>query len=201
MKELAQNTSQIRPQSRAETLTRRGFVLSAGAGITAACSGGTSSKARFRIDDNVSQAIRQMKAELPFTADIAERAAGMLVMPKIRKAGFGIGGSYGEGALLIGGASVDYYNLVAASFGFQAGAQQFSSVLFFMDSEHLRKFRERPGWTLGADLEYTLLDSGSGAAGISSNTAPKAVYAIVFNQAGLLVGASIEGSKYSRVVR
>lgn len=195
------NTAQKTPSSRMQTLSRRGFILSAGAGMTAACSGGTKNRARDRINSNVSRAVQDMQSQHPFTVDLANNAAGMLVMPKIRKAGFGLGGSYGEGALLIGGATVDYYNLIAASFGFQAGAQQFASVLFFMDSDHLRKFRERDGWTLGADLEFTLLDSAAGAAGIDNNTYPDAVYAIVFNQAGLMAGVSLEGAKYSRIVR
>ncbi len=195
------NAAQKKPLTPVGTWSRRGFILSAGAGMTAACSGGTKNRARDRIDSNVANAVRDMKILHPFTVNLADNAAGMLVMPKIRKAGFGLGGSYGEGSLLIGGATVDYYNLIAASFGFQAGAQQFSSVLFFMDSDHLREFRERDGWTLGADLEFTLLDSAAGAAGIDNNTYPDAVYAIVFNQAGLLVGASLEGAKYSRIVR
>ena len=193
--------AQKSPLTQAGKWTRRGFILSAGAGMTAACSGGTKNRARDRIDNNVASAVRDMKILHPFTVDLSNNAAGMLVMPKIRKAGFGLGGSYGEGSLLIGGAPVDYYNLIAASFGFQAGAQQFSSVLFFMDSNHLREFRERDGWTLGADLEFTLLDSAAGAAGIDNNTYPDAVYAIVFNQGGLMVGASLEGAKYSRIVR
>ena len=193
--------AQKSPFTQAGKWTRRGFILSAGAGMTAACSGGTKNRARDRIDNNVASAVRDMKILHPFTVDLANNAAGMLVMPKIRKAGFGLGGSYGEGSLLIGGAPVDYYNLIAASFGFQAGAQQFSSVLFFMDSNHLREFRERDGWTLGADLEFTLLDNAAGAAGIDNNTYPDAVYAIVFNQGGLMVGASLEGAKYSRIVR
>ncbi len=193
--------AQKSPLTQAGKWTRRGFILSAGAGMTAACSGGTKNRARDRIDNNVASAVRDMKILHPFTVDLANNAAGMLVMPKIRKAGFGLGGSYGEGSLLIGGAPVDYYNLIAASFGFQAGAQQFSSVLFFMDSNHLREFRERDGWTLGADLEFTLLDNAAGAAGIDNNTYPDAVYAIVFNQGGLMVGASLEGAKYSRIVR
>jgi len=197
MKNVAQKT----PLPRMQTWSRRGFILSAGAGVTAACSGGTKNRARDRIDSNVQTAVQQMKLLHPFTVDLASKAAGMLMMPKIRKAGFGLGGSYGEGALLIGGATVDYYNLIAASFGFQAGVQQYSSVLFFMDSNVLRDFRERDGWTMGADLEFTLLDSGSGAAGIDNNTYPDEVYAIVFNQAGLLIGASLEGAKYSRVIR
>ncbi len=197
MQKMAQTTL----LAKASSWTRRGFILSAGAGVTAACSGGTSSNARDKIDRNVELALEQMKSELPFTSELATNAAGMLVMPRVSKAGFGFGGSYGEGALVIGSAPVDYYNLIAASFGFQAGAQQYSSVLFFMDGDHLQRFRSRAGWTLGADLEFTLLDSGAGAAGIDNNTVARAVYAIVFNQAGLLVGASIEGSKYSRVVR
>ncbi len=195
------NVAQKTPSSRMQTLSRRGFILSAGAGMTAACSGGTKSRARDRIDVNVQNAVSLMQSKYPFTVNLASQAAGMLVMPKIRKAGFGLGGSYGEGSLLIGGAPVDYYNLIAASFGLQIGAQKFSSILFFMDSDHLRKFRERDGWTLGADLEFTLLDSAAGAAGIDNTTYPEAVYAIVFNQGGLLIGASLEGAKYSRIVR
>ncbi len=180
--------------------TRRSFILSAGAGMTAACAGGTESTQRNKIDRNVEFAVQQMHAELPFTQQLSDDAAGMLVMPTITKAGLIIGGTYGEGSLLIGNAPVDYYNVAGASYGLQAGAQQYSSVLFFMDSEHLQSFRARNGWTLGADVEYTIVDN-SGAAGIDNNTIKDAVYSVVFNQAGLLAGISVEGSKYSRVVR
>ena len=180
--------------------TRRGFILSASAGVTASCARGTNSNDRLEIDRDVENSVAQMHREMPFTVDLANNAAGMLVMPKVSKAGFGFGGTYGEGSLLIGEAPVDYYNLVSASFGLQAGAQQYSSALFFMDANHLQKFRGKDGWTLGADLEYTLIDN-AGAAGVDNYTIKDAVYAIIFNQAGLLVGVSLEGSKYSRVVR
>ncbi|MCP5088441.1 MAG: twin-arginine translocation pathway signal sequence domain protein [Rhodobacteraceae bacterium] len=180
--------------------TRRGFILSAGAGLTTACAGGTESTARDRIDRDVDLALQQMQAELPFTSELVNSAAGMLVMPKVTKAGLIIGGTYGEGSLMIGNAPVDYYSVAGASYGLQAGAQQYSSVLFFMDSAHLQKFRARNGWTLGADVEYTIVDN-SGAAGIDNNTIKDAVYAVIFNQAGLLAGISVEGSKYSRIVR
>ena len=35
--------------------------------------------------------------------ELASKAKGILVFPSIVKAGIGIGGSYGEGALIIGG--------------------------------------------------------------------------------------------------
>ncbi len=180
--------------------SRRAFMASAAAGGLSACAGGTNSRARFTIDEKVVGAVQQMHSELPFTRQLMDDAAGVLVIPTVTKAGLIIGGSYGEGSLLIGEAPVDYYSVGAASYGLQAGGQQYSSALFFMDSEHLQKFRSRPGWTLGADVEFTVLDNAK-AAGVDNNTIDEAVYAVVFNQAGILVGVSIEGSKYTRIVR
>ncbi len=180
--------------------TRRGFIVTAGASLTSACAGGTESNARFKIDANVQNAIRQMEAEVPFTTSLVDSAAGMLVMPKITKGGLIFGGAYGEGSLLVGNAPVDYYNIVAGSWGLQIGAQQLAQVLFFMDENALQKFRSKPGWTLGADLEYTLIDNAD-AAGLDTNTTRDGVYSVVFGQAGLLVGVSLEGSKYNRIVR
>ena len=54
---------------------------------------------------------------------LADKAVGMLVMPLVTEAGFGVGGAYGRGALIVGGATVDYYAQAKASFGLQLGAQ------------------------------------------------------------------------------
>jgi len=180
--------------------TRRGFMATAGASLTTACAGGTESRARFKIDANVDAALRQMEAEIPFTSTLRSQSAGMLVMPKITKGGLVFGGSYGEGSLLVGEAPVDYYSIVAGSWGLQIGVQQIAQVLFFTDQNSLQKFRSKQGWTLGADLEYTLVDKAD-AAGLDTNTARDGVYGVVFGQAGLLVGLSLEGSKYNRIVR
>lgn len=181
-------------------VTRRGVVLGASAVALAGCANGVASNGAAKIDAQVQQALDRMHRELPFTVDLQRQAAGVLMIPLITKAGLIVGGAYGEGSLLIGDATVDYYSMAAASYGLQAGAQQYSSALFFMDSEHLAKFRARSGWTLGADLEYTVLDD-AGAAGIDTNNIAEEVYALVFGQAGILVGASIEGSKYTRIIR
>ena len=82
----------------------------------------------------------------------------------------------------------------------QIGVQQVAQILFFMDENALQKFRSKPGWTLGADLEYTLIDNAD-TAGLDSNTIRDGVYSVIFGQAGLLVGVSLEGSKYNRIIR
>jgi len=121
-------------------------------------------------------------------------------MPRVRRAGLGFGAAYGEGALLIGGAPVEYYSVAAASFGLQIGIQQYASAIFFTTEDRLSKFRRRDGWTVGADLEYTAWDQGE-AADIDSNTYKEETYGVVFSQEGLHVGATLEGSKYSRISR
>ena len=45
----------------------------------------------------------------PESRDIYNKSAGTLIMPRITKASFVVGGSYGEGVLKIGGAPVDFH--------------------------------------------------------------------------------------------
>ncbi len=180
--------------------TRRGLIVATGAMITGACSGGTNSGMNAQIDQDVGDAIQKMTHDLPYTQQLADRSAGMLVIPGIRKAGFVIGASYGEGALMIGDTPVDYYSVLAGSVGYQAGYQKITQVLFFLDEESLRGFRSRNGWTLGADLEFTVIDTANNF-GVETITHQTGIHALTVDQSGVLLGASLEGAKYSRVIR
>ena len=147
----------------------------------------------------MSEAFNFMYSALPDTQVLAGKAAGVLMMPVVTEAGFGIGGAYGRGALLVGGITVDYYSVTAASIGLQIGGQQYSHALFFMTQPALNNFRTSPGWVAGADLEYAV---SSNARTLSTDTTAllTPVIAVVFGQAGLLAGASLEGAKYTRII-
>ncbi len=123
----------------------------------------------------------------------------MLVMPLVTKAGFGIGGAYGRGALRIDGVTVDYYSAASGTVGLQIGAQQYSHVLFFMTSEALERFRRSPGWAAGADIEYTLNQEGENLTA-ETTTTMSPVIALIFGQAGLIAGATLKGTKYTRII-
>ena len=129
-----------------------------------------------------------------------KNASGTLIIPRITKAGFVLGGAYGEGVLRINEAPIDFYSLASASYGLQIGAQQYSNIIFFMTEEALQKFRVKDGWELGADAEVVFRDKGY-SLGISSKTISKPVYAVVFDQKGLLAGTSLVGAKFSRLIR
>ena len=119
-------------------------------------------------------------------------------MPLVTVAGFGFGGSYGRGALRVGGVTTDYYSAASGSFGFQIGAQQYAHALFFMTEAALADFRASSGFSVGGELEYALTSRGSAlAADTTTVTAP--VIGIIFGQAGLIAGATLEGTKYTRI--
>lgn len=176
--------------------SRRGAVLSALA--LAAC--GSASNSGAELDTRVDRALSDLFTSVPGTQDLADQAAGVLVIPSVTEAGLFVGGSYGEGALVIGGAKVGYFSAASASFGLQVGGQQYSHALFFMTPEVLAKFRQKDGWEIGVDAEYAVASEG-GALTVTSTSINKPVYAVIYGQKGLIVGASVEGLKYSRIVR
>lgn len=181
-------------------LTRRSFALGAMTTTTlSACGNGIGRNGAARIDARVDSTVNFMFNTYPGARDLASKATGMLVMPVVTEAGLGFGGSFGRGALRIGDTTVEYYSAASGSAGLQIGAQQFSTVLFFMTQEALTDFRRANGWAAGADIEYALNDRGESVrAETTTSLAP--VIAVVFAQAGFRAGATIEGTKYTRII-
>jgi lipid-binding SYLF domain-containing protein len=183
-----------------EMISRRGLLVAGGAtGLLAACGNGIGSGGAAQLDARVTETRAFLVSRYPGTQDLIDRAAGVLWMPLITEAGFGFGGAYGRGALRINDATVDYYSAAQASFGFQLGAQQYSHALFFMTDEALGQFRAANGWTIGADAKYALPDRG-GTIGADTNTTLSPVIALVFGQAGFIAGATLDGTKYTRIL-
>ncbi|WP_071675184.1 lipid-binding SYLF domain-containing protein [Nioella nitratireducens] len=181
-------------------LDRRTMIMGAvSLPLVSACGNGLSSNASQRIDARVDSAIDFMYANIPGTQNLMQNADGVLIMPLITEAGFGIGGGYGRGALRINGATVDYYSSASATFGLQIGAQQYAHALFFMTEESLRDFRYSSGWAVGGDVRYAVSNQG-GNIGTDTNSLLSPVIAIVFGQAGLIAGATLEGQRYTRIL-
>ena len=124
----------------------------------------------------------------------------MLVFPSIVKAGFGVGGEYGEGALLIRGRSAGYYNSVSASFGFQIGVQERSVIIAFMTEQALAQFRKTAGWKVGVDGSVAIVTVGVGGS-IDTNKITSPVVGFILDPKGLMYNLTLEGSKISRISR
>ena len=152
------------------------------------------------IDTGVDVTLEQFTKDIKGGKEFLESAKGVLAFPRVIKAGFVVGGSYGEGALRIGGKTVDYYSTVAASFGFLAGAQSVRVIIVFMQDDALNKFRESKGWEAGVDGSVTLVNIGASGT-IDTTTIKDPIVGFVFGNKGLMADISLAGSKYTKIVR
>jgi lipid-binding SYLF domain-containing protein len=152
------------------------------------------------IDATVREAVAELYEHSTAARELAAKASGMLVFPKVYKAGIGIGGEYGEGALLVGGRTVGYYSIAAGSIGFQLGAQRKSQVILFMNARELDKFRASDGWKAGIDGSVALATLGAGGQ-IDTETAKKPIIGFIFSNKGLMYNLTFEGSKITGIKR
>ena len=152
------------------------------------------------IDTGVDVALEQFKKDIKGGNEFLNSAKGVLVFPNVIKAGFVVGGAYGEGALRIEGQTADYYSTAAASFGFLAGAQSVRVIIVFMQEDALNKFRQSKGWEAGVDGSITLVNVGASGS-IDTTSIKDPIVGFVFGNKGLMADLSLKGSKYTKIVR
>lgn len=157
-------------------------------------------KTAKEINAEVNSALKVFPQHVKGGKEFLNAAKGVLVIPNIVKAGLGVGGEYGEGALRIGGKTVEYYSLAAGSIGFQIGAQKTNLILVFMQEEALKNFRQSSGWKAGVDGSVAFIDVGKGKS-IDTVNIKEPIVAFIFGQKGLMANATIEGAKFTKLVR
>ncbi len=152
------------------------------------------------IDIKVGAALDAFRGEVAGGDAFLARAAGVLVFPEVVKAGFGIGGEYGEGALLVGGKTVQYYSTAAASIGFQLGAQLKTVVIVFLDADALADFRASDGWEAGVDGSVALVELGAGK-DLNTTNVEQPIVGFIIGSKGLMYNLTLEGSKMTKIDR
>jgi lipid-binding SYLF domain-containing protein len=153
---------------------------------------------KTEINAGVDVALQKFATGVKGGREFLKAAKGLLVIPRIKKAGFVVGGEYGNGALRIGGKSIGYYNLAAGSVGLQIGAEEFNVLLCFMDRAALEKFRSANGWQVGVDGEVTLVNVGAGGS-VDTTKLNEPIVGFVFGAKGLMAGISLQGLKFSKI--
>lgn len=153
---------------------------------------------RQEIDTGVNSTLLRLSSTMPGSRELVNKARGVLVFPSVLAAGFGIGGEYGEGALRIGGRTVDYYSTATASFGLQIGAQSKAVIFLFMTQEALDKFRSSQGWTAGVDASVAVIKAGANG-DVDLNTATQPVNVFVMTNQGLMANLTVEGTKITKL--
>ena len=143
-------------------------------------------------------ALQQLVAQNPAAAKCRSKAVAVLVFPKVVKAGLVIGAQTGEGILLERGRVIGRYRTVAASYGLQAGVQEYGYALFLMNQKAVDWVNNTRGWEIGTGPSVVIVDKGM-ARSFSTDTLHSGIYAFTFDQRGLMAGLGLQGSKIMRL--
>jgi lipid-binding SYLF domain-containing protein len=175
-----------------------GWVLAVASTILLGSRAEAASAAAINADINAT--LSRFYRHVDGSRQLVREARGVLVFPTVIKAGVGIGGEYGEGALRTRGRTDGYYNTVSASFGFQLGAQARSVIILFMTDDALARFRHTDGWKVGVDGSVAVVTIGVGGS-IDTDRITSPVIGFIFDGKGLMYNLTLEGSKISRIWR
>jgi lipid-binding SYLF domain-containing protein len=150
------------------------------------------------LSRDANKALQDLYAKVPAAKAIGAKAQAILVFPSITKAGLGIGGQYGDGALIKGGKVVGYYNTSGISSGLQAGAQQFGYAMFFMNEAALKALDSTAGFEVGVGPSVVVMDEGK-AKSTTTTSMKDDIYAFIFSQKGLMAGLGLQGNKITKI--
>lgn len=157
-------------------------------------------KTAKEINGEVNEALTLFYKQVKGGKEFLNTSKGVLVIPNIVKAGVGVGGQYGEGALRIGGKTVEYYSIAGGSAGLQIGAQKMNLILVFMQDEALKKFRASSGWKAGVDASVAFVDVGAEKS-LDTKNIKDPIVGFVFGQKGAMAAATVEGAKFTKLVK
>ncbi|WP_456432231.1 lipid-binding SYLF domain-containing protein [Nitratifractor sp.] len=150
------------------------------------------------LDLQIKQTVERFEKEAQGAKALLEKASGYLVIPNLYKAGLVIGGGYGEGGLVVGGKVVEYYNMITASIGFQAGVQKRSVILVFLTPDALENFRKKTKWKVGVDGSIAFVNWGGGI-DLSTTNFKSSIVAFAFDNKGIMYNLSLDGSIFNKI--
>jgi lipid-binding SYLF domain-containing protein len=153
---------------------------------------------RGALERDARAALSKLTSTVPAAKSLSGTARAVLVFPSITKAGLGIGGQYGDGVLFKGGKVAGYYNTSGASYGLQAGAQQFGYAMFMMNDKAVSALGANEGFEVGVGPSVVVVDEGK-AKTMTTTTAKDDIYAFIFGQKGLMAGLGVQGNKITRL--
>ncbi|MCB0328710.1 MAG: lipid-binding SYLF domain-containing protein [Bdellovibrionales bacterium] len=156
-------------------------------------------KARPDLDKDVEAATAQFKSEVKGGDEVLENAKGYLIFPEVTKAGIGIGGEYGKGALVVKGEIQQYYSTKSASIGAQLGVETKAVLIAFMTEKALKDFENSDGWEVGVDGSITIANVGADGSINTTMRSDKPMVAYVYGKKGLMADVSLSGSKFSKL--
>ena len=155
-------------------------------------------KSMNEIDAAIETSLTRFTTEIQGGESFLEGARGVLVIPRMWKAGVVLGFEFGEGALIVDGVKVQYYRALTTSLGIQLGVGSKDLIILFFDDTAMDNFLYSSGWEVGVDGAVALFTIGAAGAA-DTNTFKDPIVGFVFGQKGLIAGVSMEGTKFTKI--
>jgi lipid-binding SYLF domain-containing protein len=129
-------------------------------------------------------------------AQLMRQAKAVLIVPKLLKGGFVLGGEGGDGVMLVqhhgGWSNPAFYALGAASFGLQVGLEQSEVIMLIMTQKGLDGVL-RDEFKIGAQAGISVVTLGSGVEGAIGGASPPDIV-VWSSSTGLYGGLTVDGS-------
>jgi lipid-binding SYLF domain-containing protein len=174
-----------------------GFVIAVMTQVAGAADTGKGRSAA-KLSSDARAALDRLQATAPAARALSEKAVAVLVFPSVTKAGFMVGGQYGEGTLFKGSKVAGYYSTAGVSYGLQAGAQKYGYAMYFMNERALAQIDKAEGFEVGVGPSVVVMDEGM-AKTTTTTTMRDDIYAFIFGQKGVMAGLGLQGNKITRI--
>jgi len=148
----------------------------------------SSDKAQAKAAD----AIVRIREKIPRSEKFFEEAYGYAILPSVTRIGFGFGGAYGKGLLIEADHAVGITKFWQFTSGIQAGAKNFSMIVFFKDKEAVDKFKAAEIQFLG---QAGLAFATAGVAGTPAYN--DGVALVTLTNVGLMGEFTISGARFT----
>lgn len=180
-------------------MRRKGLLTGILGLVVVLMASGARADSRDQIESKSDLALGELRGFAPGVEGLLRTARGVLVFPDIVRMGFGTGGQYGEGALLVDGAAVAYYATTGSRLEFPKDAARTAKVILFMTDDALVSFRNTVGWQIGVHGKVDLVRAVGDAKRLERAEHP--VLALGFSDLGLMEGLNFDGNTINRIAR
>jgi lipid-binding SYLF domain-containing protein len=141
----------------------------------------------------------KFKVETKGAVPIFAAAKGILVCPKIRKIGIGIGVEGGKCVLTDGSTEPLYYSTRSLKAGAVLGAQSHSMILILNTDKALASFTSgKRELEFGVDASVSVAKFGAGG-DIDTTNLKGSIISFIFGEKGLMGDLSWEGSSFKKL--
>jgi lipid-binding SYLF domain-containing protein len=180
-------------------MTIKSILATAGLTVLAATAFSVAQGAsKHQIDARVNNTLAHFESMNATNQTLTNKAAGVLIFPRVTKGGVGIAAEFGEGVLQVNGKTTGYYSVGAGSVGLTLGLAEHSEIIMFMTQSSLDKFTAADGWSIGADAGITVVSGGADGT-LNTETDQKPILGFLFANKGLIGDLSLEGTKITRI--